>query len=73
MIPMNIVRGTGQPADYILTGSWGKNALKEGKREGEVHVAWDGKESNYDHVPHEFRTETQPAGRDGPHDVERDD
>jgi phosphoserine aminotransferase len=51
MIPMNIVRGTGLPADYILTGSWGKNALKEGKREGDVHVAWDGKESNYDHIP----------------------
>jgi phosphoserine aminotransferase len=51
MIPMNIVRGTGKPADYILTGSWGKNAYKEGKREGEVRIAWDGKESNYDHLP----------------------
>ena len=51
MIPMNILRGTGKPADYILTGSWGKNAYKEGKREGEVRIAWDGKESNYDHVP----------------------
>ena len=30
-------------ADYILTGSWGKDALKEAKKEGETRVAWDGK------------------------------
>ncbi len=24
MVPMNILRGTGKPADFILTGSWGK-------------------------------------------------
>ena len=29
----------------------GQERLKEGKREGDVHIAWDGKESNYDHVP----------------------
>ncbi len=51
MIPMNIVRGTGKPADYILTGSWGRSACMEGQREGEVRIAWDGKDSNYDHVP----------------------
>ena len=26
---MNILRGTGQPADFILTGSWGKKARDE--------------------------------------------
>lgn len=60
MIPMNIVRGTGQPADFILTGSWGKNALKEAQREGAVHVAWDGKASNYDHVPTDAELELNP-------------
>ncbi len=60
MIPMNIVRGTGKPADYILTGSWGKNACKEGKREGEVRIAWDGKESNYDHVPSNSELKLSP-------------
>jgi phosphoserine aminotransferase len=60
MIPMNIVRGTGQPADYILTGSWGKNALKEAQREGTVHVAWDGKASNYDHVPTDAELQLSP-------------
>ncbi|NLX56858.1 MAG: 3-phosphoserine/phosphohydroxythreonine transaminase [Planctomycetaceae bacterium] len=51
MIPMNLARGTGKPADYILTGSWGKNAMKEAKRECEVRVAWDGQATNYDHLP----------------------
>ena len=51
MIPLNLMRGTGQPADYILTGSWGKKALEEARKEGEIRVVWDGKESGYDHVP----------------------
>jgi phosphoserine aminotransferase len=48
---MNLLRGTGQPADFILTGSWSQKARDEAKREGDVNIAWDGKASNYDHVP----------------------
>src|SRR5918998_5030945 len=33
MIPMNLL-GEGQSADYILTGSWGKKAVKEAKKQG---------------------------------------
>ncbi|MFW6169014.1 MAG: 3-phosphoserine/phosphohydroxythreonine transaminase [Planctomycetota bacterium] len=51
MVPMNILRGTGQSADFILTGSWGKKALDEAAREGQVHIAWDGKETSYTQVP----------------------
>lgn len=51
MVPMNLLRGTGKPADYILTGSWGKSAQKEAVREGEVRVAWDGKASKYNRLP----------------------
>lgn len=50
MIPMNLL-GEGQSADYILTGSWGNDALKEAKKEGETSVAWDGKSTNYDRLP----------------------
>lgn len=42
MIPINLLRGSGLPATYILTGSWGTNAAVEARREGHVHVAWDG-------------------------------
>ena len=38
MIPMNLLPKDGS-ADYIVTGSWGKKAVKEAKREGAVNVA----------------------------------
>jgi phosphoserine aminotransferase len=49
MIPMNLL-GDGT-ADYILTGSWGKYALAEAKREGKVNVAFDAAGNNYDRLP----------------------
>lgn len=51
MIPMNLLRGQSTPAQYILTGSWGKNAISEAKKEGPVEVVYDAAESNYDHLP----------------------
>src|SRR5215212_10474369 len=38
MAPMNFLPADGS-ADYILTGSWGKKALKEAKKIGAVNVA----------------------------------
>jgi len=51
MVPINLLRGASQPADYIVTGSWGSKALLEAKREGEVRTVWDGGSSNYDRLP----------------------
>jgi len=51
MIPMNLLRGSGKKADYIVTGSWGKKAVEEATKEGEVNIAWDGKPTNYDRLP----------------------
>ena len=51
MIPMNLLRGSATPAEYITTGAWGKKALDEAKKEGPVNVVWDGKASNYDRLP----------------------
>ena len=51
MIPMNLAKGTGQTANYLLTGSWGKKALVEAKREGPVHIAFDAKLSSYNRIP----------------------
>ena len=36
MIPMNLLRGASAGADYVVTGSWSKNALDEAKKEGPV-------------------------------------
>ncbi len=51
MVPMNFLRGKAVPASYLLTGSWGNKAIQEAAREGEVQVAWDGKEHGYDRTP----------------------
>jgi phosphoserine aminotransferase len=51
MVPMNLLRGSGRTADYVLTGSWGKMALDEARREGKTRVAWNGNETGYDRVP----------------------
>ena len=51
MLAMNLLRGSGKPADYILTGTWGKKAIDEAQREGEVRVVWDGNATNYDRLP----------------------
>lgn len=51
MIPMNFLRGTGATADYVVSGSWSKKAIKEAKREGNVNVVWDGADTNYNCLP----------------------
>lgn len=38
MVPMNFLQSEGS-ADYVLTGSWGKKAIKEAKKLGAVNVA----------------------------------
>ena len=49
MVPMNLLAG--RKADYLVTGSWTKKAVDEARREGEINVAWDCGETNYDRVP----------------------
>ncbi len=51
MAPMNILRGTGKTADYVLTGTWGKKAMGQAKTQGPVRVAWDGGDENYSRIP----------------------
>jgi phosphoserine aminotransferase len=51
MIPMNFLRGTGRPADFIVTGSWGASALKEAQTQGPVRTLWDGKAEGYRRTP----------------------
>jgi phosphoserine aminotransferase len=51
MVPMNLLRGREGAADYILTGTWGQTGAKEARREGKVHVAWDGGGTGFDRLP----------------------
>jgi phosphoserine aminotransferase len=47
---MNVLT-TGQPADYILTGTWGQKAFKEAKRVGPVNVAATMEADNFNRLP----------------------
>ncbi|MDA8745621.1 3-phosphoserine/phosphohydroxythreonine transaminase [Rubripirellula amarantea] len=51
MIPCNLLRGSNKTAEYLVTGSWGKKAIAEGRKEGDVTATFDGSTTNYDRVP----------------------
>ena len=50
MVPMNFLPKDGS-ADYILTGSWGKKAIKEAKHEGTVKIAATTADGGFTRVP----------------------
>lgn len=50
MVPMNFLPAGGS-ADYVITGSWGKKALKEAKRAGAVNVAATMADGGFTRVP----------------------
>ncbi|HEV7905873.1 MAG TPA: 3-phosphoserine/phosphohydroxythreonine transaminase [Pyrinomonadaceae bacterium] len=62
MIPINLLP-EGQTADYIITGSWGKKALKEAKRVGTTNVVADTADSRYTRTPeqHELKLSSDAA------------
>jgi phosphoserine aminotransferase len=51
MVPMNLLTSESPSADYILTGSWGENALQEAQKQGSMRIAWDGRNAGYTSVP----------------------
>lgn len=50
LLPMNLA-GAGQPADYLVTGSWSKKASKEAAPVCSVSVVADGASLNYMDMP----------------------
>ena len=59
MVPMNFLPEGGS-ADYILTGSWGKKALKEAKKVGGTNVAADMADSGYNRIPAQDELKLDP-------------
>jgi phosphoserine aminotransferase len=51
MAAMNLLRGAGRPAEYVLTGSWGAKAVREAEKEGAVRLAWSGQDEGFVRVP----------------------
>lgn len=62
MVPMNLLPSGGS-ADYIITGSWGKKALKEAKRAGNVNVAATTADGGFTRIPgqDELRLDSKAA------------
>lgn len=62
MVPLNLLPQGGS-ADYIITGSWGKKALKEAKRVGAINVAANTEDSHYSRTPepHELKLDSRAA------------
>ena len=50
MIPMNFL-SHGETADYVITGAWGKKALKEAKRCGNAATIYSSAEGGFKSVP----------------------
>jgi phosphoserine aminotransferase len=51
MIPMTMLAGKSQPADYLHTGYWSGKALPEARREGQIRLLWSGESCGYGHLP----------------------
>src|SRR5690606_28547552 len=61
MVPMNLL-GDGDAAGYVVSGSWGKKALADGKLFG-GYSAWDGADSGYTTMPAPGEVGLRPGSR----------
>jgi phosphoserine aminotransferase len=59
MVPQNFLPEGGS-ADYVLTGSWGKKAIKEARKEGSASVAADMADSGYNRIPSQDELKLDP-------------
>ena len=50
MVPLNLMTNS-KKADFMDTGNWAAEALKEAGKFGTVNIVASSKESNYDHIP----------------------
>jgi phosphoserine aminotransferase len=62
MVPMNFLSADGT-ADYIITGSWGKKALKEAKRVGAINVAATMADGGFTRVPGQDELNLSPEAQ----------
>jgi phosphoserine aminotransferase len=60
MLPANFLPSDGT-ADYLVTGSWSKKAVKEAEYYGGVHVACTSKDANFSYIPAESETRYSEA------------
>jgi len=59
MIPMNL-RTVGGSADYVVTGSWSKSALKEAQKLGKTKTAFTAETENFNRIPKQDELKLDP-------------
>ena len=59
MIPINFL-DYDSSADYVVTGAWGRKAVKEALREGKVNKVYDSEAKGFRSVPSEAELEFDP-------------
>ena len=59
MVPLNLMPPNNK-ADYILTGSWSKKALKEAKRVGVVNISASTEETKFNRIPTQSELKLDP-------------
>ncbi|HMG33644.1 MAG TPA: 3-phosphoserine/phosphohydroxythreonine transaminase [Blastocatellia bacterium] len=59
MVPMNLLPAGGK-ADYILTGSWSKKAMKEAQKIGSVNVPASTESDNFSRIPKQSELKLDP-------------
>ncbi len=60
MVPLNLMPPVNK-ADYIVTGSWSKKAVKEAKRVGTVNIAASTEEGKFKRIPIQEELKLDPA------------
>jgi phosphoserine aminotransferase len=59
MVPLNLMPPKNK-ADYIITGSWSKKALKEAKRVGAINIAATTESENFTRIPKQEELKLDP-------------
>jgi phosphoserine aminotransferase len=60
MVPMNLLPAGGR-ADYVVTGTWSKKAVKEAQKVGTVQVAASTESDNFSRVPEPSEVKLDPG------------
>lgn len=60
MLPMTLLAGSAQAADYLHTGYWSGKALPEARREGPVRVVWSGESEGFRRLPRDEELQFAP-------------
>src|SRR5437868_815725 len=61
-VPLNFL-APGETADCVITGAWGKKALKEAKRCGNANVIYSTAETGFKSVPEQAELNFSPAAK----------